>query len=187
MSPILLGAGGDVLEGAPALVEQGESAFAKAAQGALQGVAGVGADIEVAPVCGLFDGDEDAYSSAVVAGVSQGGQSGGGGAVEGGQGMSAGGGDVMHRARLHLGGPQREPGRAMTAWMLPPWVCALPEHHRSMTWPFTLTAGSLHRSQGMILPSRITCENPESLARSSAWRRAGACSARTAMTSSTYR
>src|SRR5215467_7136872 len=38
------------------------------------------------------------------------------------------------------------PSGASTAWMLPPWVWALPEYHRSMTWPFTLTAGSLHRS-----------------------------------------
>jgi hypothetical protein len=34
------GAGGDVLEGAPALVEHGEPAFAEAAQGPLDGVAG---------------------------------------------------------------------------------------------------------------------------------------------------
>ena len=112
MSPILLGAGGDVLEGAPALVEQGESAFAEAVQGVLQGVAGAGADIEVAPVCGLFDGDVDAYSGAVVAGVGQGGQSGGGGAVEGRQGVGAGGGEVVHRTRLHGRDPQREPIRS---------------------------------------------------------------------------
>ena len=73
------GAGGDVLEGAPALGEQGEPAFAQAAQRALESVAGAGIDIEFAPVCGLFDGDVDAYSGAVVAGVGQGGQPGGGG------------------------------------------------------------------------------------------------------------
>ena len=50
--------------------------------------------------------------------------------------------------------------------------------------PQTLIAGSLHRSQAMIFPSKITCENPSSLARSSAWRRSGACPARTMMTSS---
>src|SRR6266536_942047 len=87
------GAGGDVLEGAPALVEQGEPAFAQAAQGSLEGVAGAGIDIQFPPVGGLFDGHVDADSGAVVAGVGQGGQSGGGGAVEGGQGMGAGGGD----------------------------------------------------------------------------------------------
>ena len=41
------GAGGAVLEGAPALVEQGEPAFAQAAQGPLDGVAGAGAESEV--------------------------------------------------------------------------------------------------------------------------------------------
>lgn len=59
--------------------------------------------------------------------------------------------------------------------MLPPWVCALPQYRRSMTSPFTLRAGSLHRSQGTILPSRITCGRPSGLARSSAWCSSGAC------------
>jgi len=40
------GAGGDVLEGAPAAGEQGEPAFAEAAQGTLESVAGTGVDIE---------------------------------------------------------------------------------------------------------------------------------------------
>jgi hypothetical protein len=56
-----------------------------------------------------------------------------------------------------------------------------------MTSPFTLMAGSLHRSQGMTFPSKITCENPASLARSSASARSGACSASTVMTSAMYR
>jgi hypothetical protein len=43
--------------------------------------------------------------------VGQGGQSGGGGAVEGGQGVDAGGGQIMHRAGLGIGDPQREPAR----------------------------------------------------------------------------
>src|SRR6266480_1351742 len=105
------GAGGDVLEGAPAAGEKGEPAFAQAAQGALDGVAGAGADIEVPPIGGLFDGHVDAHSGAVVAGVGQGGQSGGGGVVEGGQGVGAGGGDVVHRAGLGGRDPQREPVR----------------------------------------------------------------------------
>jgi hypothetical protein len=50
------GAGGDALEGAPALVEQGEPAFALAAQRALDGVAGAGADIELAPIGGCLTG-----------------------------------------------------------------------------------------------------------------------------------
>src|SRR5215470_14101194 len=53
-------AGGDVLEGAPALVEQGEPAFAQAAQRALDGVAGTGIDIQLLPAGGLSDRDEDA-------------------------------------------------------------------------------------------------------------------------------
>src|SRR6266516_7573844 len=106
------GAGGAVLEGAPALVEQGEPAFAQAAQGPLEGVAGTGIDIQFPAAGGLFDGHVDAHSGAVVAGVGQGGQSGGGGGVvEGGQGVGAGGGDVVHRAGLGIGDPQREPVR----------------------------------------------------------------------------
>ena len=96
------GAGGDVLEGAPALVEQGEPAFAQAAQGALEGVAGAGIDIQSLSAGGLFDGNQDANAGAVVAGAGQGGQSGGGGVVEGGQGVASGGGQVVHRAGLHF-------------------------------------------------------------------------------------
>jgi hypothetical protein len=49
----LAGAGGDVLEGAPAAGEQGEPAFARAAQGPLDGVAGTGVDVQfpASPVC----------------------------------------------------------------------------------------------------------------------------------------
>ena len=67
----LAGAGGDVLEGAPALGDQGESAFAEAAQGPEHGVAGAGADIEVPPVGGLLDRDVNADARAVVAGVGE--------------------------------------------------------------------------------------------------------------------
>jgi hypothetical protein len=41
----LAGAEGDVLECPPSAGEQGEAAFAQAAQGPLQGVAGAGADV----------------------------------------------------------------------------------------------------------------------------------------------
>jgi hypothetical protein len=85
----LAGAGGDVLEGVPALVEQGEPASAQAAQGSLDGVAGAGVNIELPAVSRLFDRYVDAYSGAVVAVVGQGGQSGGGGVVEGGQRLTA--------------------------------------------------------------------------------------------------
>jgi hypothetical protein len=53
--------------------------------------------------------------------------------------------------------------------------------------PFTLMAGSLRRSAGMILPSRMMWENSWSLARSRACCRSGAWLARTSMTSSRYR
>ena len=48
----LAGAGGDVLQGAPAAGEQGEPAFAEAAQRAENRVAGACADIEFPPICG---------------------------------------------------------------------------------------------------------------------------------------
>jgi hypothetical protein len=76
------GAGGDVLEGAPALVEQGEPAFAEAAQGPLDGVAGAGADVQFPAVGGLFGWRVDADAGAVVAGVGQSGQASCGGGVK---------------------------------------------------------------------------------------------------------
>src|SRR5215468_3648810 len=105
------GAGGDVLEGAPALVEQGEPAFAEAAQGALDGVAGAGVDIEVPPAGGLFDRDMDADAGAVVAGVGESGQTSCGGGVERGESVQAGGGEVVYRAGFGGRDPQREPAR----------------------------------------------------------------------------
>ena len=118
----LAGAGGDVLQGAPAAGEQRESAFAQAAQGALEGVAGAGADIEFPPVCGLLGGDVDADACAVIAGVSQGGQPGGGGPVKGGRAWARAA--VMSctepgsTVETHSGNPSG----ASTAWRLPPWV-----------------------------------------------------------------
>ena len=78
----LAGAGGDVLEGAPAAGEQRESAFAQAAQGAEQRVASTGIDIEVTPVRGLPDRDVHAGASAVVSRIGQGGQPRSGGPVQ---------------------------------------------------------------------------------------------------------
>src|SRR5258708_7690851 len=49
-------------------------------------------------------------------------------------------------AEIQIGNP---PGRA-TVRTLPPWRCALPEYHRSMTSPFTLPACSRHRSTALI-------------------------------------
>ena len=111
MSLILLGLAVMCCRVRQAAGEQRESAFAQAAQTALEGVAGASADIELPPVCGLLDGDVDADARAVIAGVSEGGQPGGGGPVQRGQGVAAGGCDVMHRARLGDRYPQREPVR----------------------------------------------------------------------------
>src|SRR6202034_2222464 len=54
------------------------------------------------------DGDVDANARSLIAGIGQGGQALGGGPVERGQGVGAGGGDVVHRAWLNVGGPQRK-------------------------------------------------------------------------------
>ena len=120
MFPIFAGAGGDVLECAPAAGEQCEPLFPEAAQGALDGVAGAGIDIEFLTARGLSDGDQDADARAVVAGIGEGGQLRRGGPVERGQGVDAGGGEVVHRAGLCVRDPQREALRASTAWILPP-------------------------------------------------------------------
>src|SRR5437667_8960457 len=99
------GAGGDVLEGAPALVEQGEPAFAQAAQGALDGVAGAVINVQLPAAWGLFDGNQDADAGAFISGVGQRGQVLRGGTVESGQGVRAGGGEVVYRAGLGFGDP----------------------------------------------------------------------------------
>ena len=62
-----------MLEGAPAPGEQGEPAFAQAAEGPEQRVTGAGIDIEVPAVGGMLDRDVNADPGAVVAGVGQGG------------------------------------------------------------------------------------------------------------------
>jgi hypothetical protein len=53
---MLAGAGGDVAQGAPAAGEQGEPAFAQAAQRTLDGVAGAGIDIQFPPAVGCLTG-----------------------------------------------------------------------------------------------------------------------------------
>jgi hypothetical protein len=92
------GVGGDVLEGGPALGEQGEPAFSPAAQVAQQGVPGTGVNIEFLVPGGLFHRGEHADSSALVAAVGEARHSKGGCPVEGGQGVEAGGGDVVDGA-----------------------------------------------------------------------------------------
>ena len=115
----LAGAGGDVLEGAPAAGEQGEPAFSQAAQGALDCVAGAGIDVEFPRAGRLFDGYMNADADAVVTGSAKVGRSAAAARyspVQRGQGVGAGGGDVVHRAGLH----RRDPSGASTAWTLPP-------------------------------------------------------------------
>ena len=102
-------AGGDVLEGAPALGEQGECSFAEAAQGSQERIWGAGVQVEFAPAGGVFHGGFDADSGAVVAVVGQGGHSEGGGAVQGRERVDPGGSDVVDRSGLGVGKPDREP------------------------------------------------------------------------------
>jgi hypothetical protein len=70
----LAGAGGDVVEGSPAAGEDGEAAFADAAQAAQESVAGAVVDVEDPVTGGVFDRGVHADPGAVVAAVSQRGQ-----------------------------------------------------------------------------------------------------------------
>jgi hypothetical protein len=79
-----------VLHDAPAAGEQGEPAFAQAAQGTLKRVAGAGIEVKFPAAGWLLDRDEDADPGAVVPRVGEGGQASCGGPVQGGQGMGAG-------------------------------------------------------------------------------------------------
>ena len=147
-----------------------------------------GIDVEVLPAGGLLDRDVDADARAVVAEVGEGGQvSRDCSPVQGGQGVDAGGGDVVHRAGLGIGDPQREPVRGkhcLDVAAVGVRFAGVPDVDDLTR---TLMVFSRHRSAGMIVPSNITWQRPASLARSSAWRRSGACAARTVMTSSRYR
>lgn len=99
------GAGGDALEGALALCEQGEAAFSQAAQGAQERVAGAGVEVEGPTVGGLFDRGENADAGAVVAGVGQGGEPVGGGLVQRPEDVCAGGCQVVDRPGFDVGDP----------------------------------------------------------------------------------
>jgi hypothetical protein len=129
----------------PGAGEQGKAAFPRAAQGPLQSVACAVADIEFAACGGLADRDVDADARTPIAGMGQGSQPLGGGAVE--RGKACRRAAVMSCTELgstpetHSGNPSG----ASTAWMLPPCVCALPEYHKSIASPLTLRAGSLQR------------------------------------------
>lgn len=87
------GAESGVLEGGPAGGEDGKAAFAEAAQGALEGVAGAVVDVEIGAVGWVLDGDVDAVACALVAGVGKDG-GGFGCGVGGGEHVGAGGLDA---------------------------------------------------------------------------------------------
>src|SRR5262245_18261846 len=104
----LPGAGGGVLEGSPALGEQGEPAFSLESEAAQERVPGAVTGGEILASAGVLHGDVDAEPDTRVPAVGQGGHTEGGSVVEGGQGADAGGGDVVDVAGLSLGGPARE-------------------------------------------------------------------------------
>jgi hypothetical protein len=60
-----------MLQRAPALRQQRETALAQAAHRAEQGVAGPGADVQLLDPGGLLDRDVDAVTSTFVAGIGQ--------------------------------------------------------------------------------------------------------------------
>jgi len=78
-------------------------------QGTPDGAAGAAVEIEVPPAGRLVDRDKDAKAAALVAGAGHGGQAGGRGVVERGQGVDAGGGEVVPRlgstGETHSGNP----------------------------------------------------------------------------------
>ncbi len=89
------GAGGQVLQGAPTLGEQGESTFAEAAQTAQQRVVGPVVRVQPLGSDGLFDRGMHPDAGPLVAAVGQGGQSLGSGGVEDAEGVLAGAGQVV--------------------------------------------------------------------------------------------
>jgi len=143
----LAGAGGDVLQGAPAAGEQREPAFAQVAQRAEQRVAGAGADIEVPPVGGLLTGMWMPMPAPSYPGSARAGSPVAAARYSAGRAwmraavMSCT--DPGSAPETHSGNPSE----AMTAWMLPPWTWALPEYRKSMASPRTL------RSSGGTWPA----------------------------------
>jgi hypothetical protein len=97
----------DVLEGAPALYQQGEPAFAQTPQGSKQGIVGPGIDVEFPPVFRLFHRREYSLASALVAGVGEDGHLGSERAGDI-QDVLAGGFDVVHVSGKDVGDPQRD-------------------------------------------------------------------------------
>src|ERR1051326_3397113 len=91
----LAGTGGDVMQGAPASGQDGESSLAQTTQSAEQGIVGTGVDIENLPVGRLFDRGEHANTGAVVASIGQRGQPGCGCRVQRAEHVLASAGQVM--------------------------------------------------------------------------------------------
>ena len=176
---------GDVLEGGPALGEQGEPAFPAAAQVAEQRVAGAGSGVEFLVPGWFFDRGEDAYSGSFVAEVGQRRDSEGGGAVEGGQGVPAGGGQVVDRAGLGRADPEREAVGARDGLDVPAVAVRLTGVPGVDRFAFYAGRGSEQRSPAKTLPSRITCGTPSAIARSRACARPGACADRASTASAT--
>lgn len=89
------GTGGDAVQGAPPLCEQGEAAFAEAAEPAQECVVGAVVGVEALGAGWLFDRCVHADAGAVVASVGQSGQPVGCGGIECGQHVFTGWGQVM--------------------------------------------------------------------------------------------
>lgn len=149
------GAGGDVLEDAPAAFEQGEPAFAEAAQAAVEAVVGAVVDAEGLAVGGVLDGCEDADSGAFVAAVGQGGKSLGRCGVQGAQDVGACCGQVVDRAGFDIGGPQREPGGGREGLDVAGVLMGLAGVPQIDLFALTLMVCSAHRSVGSSVPSVI--------------------------------
>ena len=107
MSPILLGLA--VVECSPAAGEDGESAFADAAQAAEESVVGAVVHVEDLVTGGLFDRGVHADACALVAAIGERGQVElGCGPVQGTEDVLAGHGQVVHGAGFDVGHPSRE-------------------------------------------------------------------------------
>jgi hypothetical protein len=116
----LAGAGGDVLEGPPAAGEQGEPAFAQAAQGTLDGVSGTGIDVQFKAAGGLPDGNRDASARTLISGSARAGSPAAAAGYSAGKAWARAGvrscTEPGSAGETHSGNPSG----AHTAWTLPP-------------------------------------------------------------------
>ena len=87
--------GGDVVENAAALRQEGEAAFADAAQCPEEHVVAAVVHRESATICWSFERGEHAVASAFVGGIGQRGQPAGRGGIERAQRMGPRGGQVV--------------------------------------------------------------------------------------------